>query len=129
MSNIVEEETENKSEVNSSKHLSVFTNEEREREEINKNLQEAIEDFVNGKGPNERPNPEHCRLLINYYKPLNDKIVNYFKQNIKSISVMPYGDEIIFAVNPLPICIGSLTTVIRVTNKEGKSMDIYFDRN
>ena len=104
-------------------------NMENKHEVINKELQDAIEDFINGKGGSERPKYEHCHTLINYYKPINDKIVECFKREIECISIMPYGEEIIFAINPMPICIGNLTTVIKVENSCGKSMNVYFDRN
>ena len=95
--------------------------------ELNTELQDAIEDFVNGKGHGP-PKYNHCKLLINYYKPISNKIIDCFQRKIKAICVMPYGDEIIFAINPMPVVISGFSILINV-EIQGESMDVYFDRN
>ena len=85
----------------------------------------AVIDFLEGKGEG-LPKTNHCEYLIRYNKEINNFVMKSLKKKIRSISIMPYGDSIFFAENPIHT--GSCTTTMDITTSDHKML-IHFDRN
>ena len=95
-------------------------------EENSPELKNAIEDFIEGKGTG-KPSREVCVTLIHQYTPIGGKIAEHIHDpEVKSLSFMPYGNELITAINPIFIGRESITLPISLN---GSSIDVIFDRN
>ncbi len=95
-------------------------------EEISPELKNAIEDFIEGKGTG-KPSREVCVTLIRQYTPIGGKIAEHIHDpEVKSLSFMPYGDDLITAINPTFIGHESITFPISLNES---SIDVTFDRN
>ena len=90
---------------------------------INYNI--AVDDFINGNGEG-IPKPHICKILMRHNKNICEYINKAFIKKIKAITVMPYGEDIIFAENP--IYNGRYTQSMWISTKDHK-MIVYFDRN
>ena len=86
---------------------------------------EAINDFLDGNGSG-IPDTNHCEYLMKYNKAINNKILKSLEKNKKSISIMPYGENIMFAEDATYS--GPYTRNMYV-EKDGHRMEVYFDRN
>ena len=95
-------------------------------EQISPELHNAIEDFIEGKGTG-IPSREVCVTLIRQYRPIGGKIAEHiYDPKVKSLSFMPYGSELIIAINPIFKGQESITLPISLN---GSSIDVTFDRN
>lgn len=91
-------------------------------------LQEATEDFVQGKGGATYPNKDHCTVLIKQYDPISNAVKDALHSGCRSLSVMPYGDQLVIVKDP--VYLGSFTTTVSVTDpKTGATLNVHFDRN
>ena len=69
---------------------------------------------------------EDCKVLIQYHPSICDTIKKYFRERIKSVSIMPYDGKIKFCIEPAYIGCNN----IRMTmSNENHTMAIIFDRN
>ena len=85
----------------------------------------AVSDFLEGNGEG-LPGVKTCKVLMHFHKGINNKIKNSLEEKLDSISVMPYGDKVIFAENP--VYQGPFTTSMYIESN-GHRMDVHFDRN
>ena len=86
---------------------------------------EAVEDFLEGKGKG-MPSTKVCERLMRFNKEINDKILDSLTKKLNSISVMPYGKKIIFVDEPKVH--GFYTTTMTIT-KDTHTLNVHFDRN
>jgi hypothetical protein len=95
------------------------------KNEKNTDYNNAVDDFINGNGKG-IPKSHICEILMQYDKNISEYINQAFKKKLKAISVMPYGECVVFAENP--VCYGRCTQSMWISTKDHKMM-IYFDRN
>ena len=94
-------------------------------ENIEKQYNIAIDDFMYGTSLG-KLSPKNCELLMKYNKNIRNCLNKSFIKKLDSISIMPYGTDIIIAENPSYI--GPYSQEMYMANKDHK-MTIYFDRN
>ena len=85
----------------------------------------AFDDFIlrNGKGP---LNINYCYSLIMNHPTINTHVHNCFKENIDSITILPYNnDEVLFVLEPYYIK-DNITKI--PINYQGNTLNVYFDR-
>lgn len=69
---------------------------------------------------------EDCEVLIQYHPSISDTLKRYFRERLKSVSIMPYDDNIQFCKEPVYIGYNN----IRMTmSNDNHTMAIIFDRN
>ena len=86
---------------------------------------EAFTDFMEGKG-NGCPSVEVCEILMRYNPQVNKACLDAVKNKKHSISIMPYGDSIVIANDP--VYKGPFTTTMDITLDSHKTL-VHFDRN
>lgn len=91
--------------------------------------QEAYDNFIQGKGPqNKPPTPEHCTILIEQNQTIRAIIKQSINNRDAAVSIMPYGDSIISCPNPTYI--GPYTTTMTVKTADSpEELLVHFDRN
>ena len=94
-------------------------------ENIEKQYNIAIDDFMYGTNFG-KLSPKNCELLMRYNENIRNCLNKSLKKKLDSISIMPYGKDIIIAENPSYI--GPYSQEMYMINKDHK-MIIYFDRN
>jgi len=85
----------------------------------------AYNDFILGEG-NGKLSVEYCEILIKHNEIIGKQIMKFLNLKKKSVSVLPYGDQIQFVIDP--VFFGYYTTSVEVKN-DTHSMIVYFDRN
>ena len=93
-------------------------------------LQAAINDFILGEGKGS-PSQEVCEILIKKHPIINNFVRDALKkENLKKISIMPYGDSLQCWENPVFEGSCSITMPILDPNDTTKTiLEVVFDRN
>jgi hypothetical protein len=86
---------------------------------------EAYSDFVKGEG-RDLPTTEHCTALMLHCKSINEAIDEALTNKKKTLSIMPYGDNLAFVHDAS--FVGHCTTTIPVS-RDGHELLVHFDRN
>ena len=106
--------------------MTILQNIDNLNEDNRPELKNAIEDFIEGKGTG-KPSRDLCLILIRQYIPVGSKIAEHIHDpEVKSLSFMPYGNELVTAINPIFIGHESITLPISLNES---SIDVTFDRN
>ena len=92
---------------------------------IQEDYDEAVKDFLDGNGKG-MPSTKVCERLMRFNKEINDKILNSLEKKLNSISVMPYGKDIMFVDEPKTN--GFYTTSMTIT-KDTHTLTVHFERN
>ena len=85
----------------------------------------AVNDFINGNGTG-CPSKEVCEILMRFDKSIQEECLKAVKNNLTSISIMPYGESIMIAKNP--VYKGPYTTTMNITLDSHTTL-VHFDRN